>query len=49
MILKKMLFVLKNRNLLKIWGQKAKKRVELNFDENLLTKKLLEFFHSKIN
>ena len=48
-IKKKMLFVLKNRNLLKIWGQKAKKRVEFNFDENLLTKKLLEFFHSKIN
>jgi glycosyltransferase involved in cell wall biosynthesis len=48
-IKKKMLFVLKNRNLLKIWGQKAKKRVELNFDENLLTKKLLEFFQSKIN
>jgi glycosyltransferase involved in cell wall biosynthesis len=48
-ITKKMLFVLKNRNLLKIWGQKARKRVELNFEENLLTKKLLEFFHSKIN
>jgi len=48
-IKKKMLFVLKNRNLLKILGQKARKRVELNFEENLLTTKLLEFFNSKIN
>ena len=48
-IKKKMLFVLKNRNLIKTWGQKARKRVEMNFDKNLLTKKLLEFLHSKIN
>jgi glycosyltransferase involved in cell wall biosynthesis len=47
-IRKKMLFALKNRNLLKIFGQKARKRVEMNFDEDLLTKKLLEFINLKI-
>ena len=43
-----MLFAIKNRNLLKIFGQKARKRVEMNFDEDLLTKKLLEFINLKI-
>jgi glycosyltransferase involved in cell wall biosynthesis len=42
-IKKKMLFAIKNKKLLKIYGQKARRRVEINFDENLLTKKFLEF------
>lgn len=46
-IKKKMLFVLKNRNLLKIYGRNARKRVEMNFAEDLITKKLFEFINLK--
>ena len=48
-IKKKMLFVIKNKNLLKIYGRKARRRVEVNFDENLLTKKFLEFIDLRKN
>ena len=48
-IKKKMLFAIKNKNLLKIYGQKARRRVEINFDENLLTKKFLEFIDLRKN
>ena len=44
-----MLFAIKNRTLLKKYGREARKRVEKKFDENLLTKKLLEFINLKIN
>jgi glycosyltransferase involved in cell wall biosynthesis len=46
-IKKKMLFVLKNRNLLKIYGRNARKRAEMNFNEKLLVKKFLEFINLK--
>jgi glycosyltransferase involved in cell wall biosynthesis len=46
-IKKKMLFVLKNRNLLKIYGRNARKRAEMNFNEKFLTKKFLEFINLK--
>ena len=46
-IKKKMLFVMKNKNLLKTFGQKARRRVEMNFDEDLLAKKLFEFINLK--
>ena len=46
-IKKKMLFVMKNKNLLKAFGQKARRRVEMNFDEDLLAKKLFEFINLK--
>lgn len=44
---KKMLYVIKNRNLLKMYGKKARKRVEIDFNENLLTKKFLDFINKK--
>jgi hypothetical protein len=44
-----MLFAIKNKKLLKIYGQKARRRVEINFDENLLTKKFLEFIDLRKN
>ena len=46
-IKKKMLFVIKNKNLLKTYGRKARRRVEANFDQNLLTEKLSEFIDLK--
>jgi hypothetical protein len=42
-----MLFVIKNKNLLKTYGRKARRRVEANFDQNLLTEKLSEFIDLK--
>jgi glycosyltransferase involved in cell wall biosynthesis len=47
-IQKKMLFVIKNKKLLKRYGQRARKRVEKNFEENLISQKLLEFINSRI-
>lgn len=46
---KKMLFVIKNRKLIKKYGLKARKRVEKKFDENLISIKLLNFINLKIN
>ena len=46
-IKKKMLYAIKNRNLLKTYGKKARKRVVLNFNENLLAKKFLDFINKK--
>ncbi len=46
-IKKKMLFVMKNKNLLKTYGRKARRRVEMNFNEDLLAKKLFEFINLK--
>lgn len=48
-IKKKMLFILKNKKLLKKYGQRARKRVEENFEENLISQKLFEFISSKIS
>ena len=44
-----MLFILKNKKLLKKYGQRARKRVEENFEENLISQKLFEFINSKIS
>lgn len=48
-IKKKMLLVIKNRKLLKKYGKRARKRVEIKFEENLISEKFLEFIKSKIN
>ena len=48
-IQKKMLFVIKNKRLLKKYGKRARKRVEIKFEENLISEKFLEFIKSKIN
>ena len=47
-IKKKMIFVVKNKKLLKYYGKRARKRVVKNFDENLFGQKFLEFINSKI-
>ena len=48
-IKKKMLLVIKNRKLLKKYGQRARKRVEKKFEEKLISEKFLEFIKSRIN
>jgi glycosyltransferase involved in cell wall biosynthesis len=48
-IKKKMLYVIKNRKLLKKYGKRARKRVEKKFEENLISEKFLEFIKSRIN
>ena len=45
----KLLFAIKNKKLLKKYGQRAKKRVIKKFDENLHNQKLLEFINSRIS
>jgi glycosyltransferase involved in cell wall biosynthesis len=46
-IKKKMLYAINNRNLLKTYGKKARKRVVINFNANLLAKKFLDFINKK--
>ena len=41
-----MLFIIKNKKMLKKFGQKSRLRVEKEFEENLISEKLLEFVHS---
>ena len=48
-IKKKMLTVIKNKNLLKKFGKRARKRVKKDFDDNLISQKLLEFINARIN
>ena len=48
-IKKKMIFVIKNKKLLKDCGISARKRVEKNFDENFVSQKFLEFINSKMS
>ncbi len=48
-IQKKMLFAIKNKKLLKKYGQRARKRVEKSFEENLISLKFLEFINSRIS
>ena len=45
----KMIFAIENKKLVKKHGQKARKRVENKFEENLIAKKFLEFINSRIN
>lgn len=47
-IKKKLLFAMNNKKLLRKFGKNAKKRVQKNFEENLMSKKFLEFVNSKI-
>ena len=44
-----MLFIIKNKNQLKKYGKQARKRVEKNYEENLISQKFLEFINSKIS
>ena len=48
-IKKKMLYIIKNKKLVKKIGTIAKKKVLKDFEQNLLTKKLLKFIDSNIN
>ena len=48
-IKEKMLFVIKNKKLIKKYGKNARKRVKKNFDENVISQKFLEFINLKIN
>ena len=44
-----MLTVITNKNLLKKFGKRARKRVKKDFDDNLISQKLLEFIDARIN
>ena len=48
-IQKKMLFTIKNKRLLKNYGLKASKRVKKNFEEKMMSQKLLEFINLRVN
>ena len=43
-----MLFIIKNKKLVKKYGTSAKKRVLKNFEQSLLSKKLLKFINLNI-
>jgi len=45
----KMIFAIENKKLVKKRGQKARKRVENKFEENLIAKKFIEFINSRTN
>ena len=45
----KMIFAIKNKKLVKKYGKKARERVEEKFEENLISKKFLEFINSRMN
>ncbi len=47
-IKKKMIYIIKNKKLVKKFGLSAKKRVLKDFKQNLLTKELLKFINSRI-
>lgn len=46
---KKMKFAIKNKILLRKFGEKSRKRVIKNFNDNLVSKKFIEFINSRIN
>ena len=48
-IKKKMIFVIRNKKLLKYYGKNARKRAEKSYEENLVGQEFLEFINSKIN
>lgn len=48
-IKKKMLYIINNKKLVKKYGISAKKRVLKDFEQSLLSKKLLEFLNSNIH
>jgi glycosyltransferase involved in cell wall biosynthesis len=47
-IKKKMLHIIKNKKLVKKYGNLAKKRVLKNFEQNLITNQFLKFINSKV-
>ena len=48
-IQKKMLFIIKNKRLLRKYGLRASKRVKKNFEENMMSQKLLDFINLRVN
>lgn len=48
-IKKKMLYIINNKKLVKKYGISAKKRILKDFEQSLLTKKLLKFLNSNIS
>lgn len=48
-IKKKMLYIINNKKLVKNYGKCARKRVLRDFDQNIITKKFLNFLDSKIH
>ena len=44
-----MIFVIRNKKLLKYYGKNARKRAEKSYEENLVGQEFLEFINSKIN
>jgi len=48
-IKKKMIFVLKNKKMLKYYGKRARTRVKKRYEESLVGQKFLEFINSKIS
>jgi glycosyltransferase involved in cell wall biosynthesis len=47
-IQKKMLYIINNKNLVKQYGKKARKNIMINFNQNLLSQKLLEFINLRL-
>lgn len=48
-IKKKMLYILRNKNLVKEFGSSAKKRTSKEFEQSIVTKKFIKFIDSVIN
>lgn len=48
-IKKKMIFAIKNKKNLKIYGERARRRVEKKFEENLISQEFFKFINSRIN
>jgi glycosyltransferase involved in cell wall biosynthesis len=47
-IQKKMLYIINNKNLVRQYGKLARRRVVIDFNQNLLSKKLLEFIDKRL-
>ena len=45
-IKRKMVFILKNKKMIKKYAHNSRKRVEKDFDQNLISEKLLKFIQS---
>lgn len=47
-IQKKMVYIINNKNLVRQYGKRARRRVVIDFNQNLLSKKLLEFINERL-
>lgn len=47
-IQKKMLYIINNKNLVRQYGKRSRRRVVIDFNQNLLSKKLLEFIDKRL-